>query len=398
MNYSDIMAEQNLSVIDETGVDESEVSTLTLNEVLQYEDQIIEDTAAVLGALNDKNCSYAEGYVKRQALYSCLTCIPEGKNDPEKRAGICLACSYHCHDGHELIELYTKRNFRCDCGNSKFDSFQCNILEDKDPLNENNIYNQNFQGTYCVCSRPYPDPEDSVSDEMIQCIVCEDWYHTRHLNISLPVNSFVEMACFNCVGDHQFLLHYKEASVEESEPCVSVDNEEDIAVSDDQCHQESSENKEEILLENIDPLQMENDMDGECKKPKTTSHVSTLFWSDISWRNRLCKCDICLEMYEDENVLYLIDSEDPVQIYEEKGKAKTQEVIENQDRDFLSSMNRVQLMETIAGYNELKTGLADFFKDFAEKRKVIKEEDVREFFEEMQAKKKRRTEMPYFCH
>lgn len=30
------------------------------------------------------------------------------------------ACSYSCHENHELIELYTKRDFRCDCGNDKF--------------------------------------------------------------------------------------------------------------------------------------------------------------------------------------------------------------------------------------------------------------------------------------
>lgn len=35
-------------------------NVVTLNEVLQYENQIIEDTAAVLGAMNDKNCSYVE--------------------------------------------------------------------------------------------------------------------------------------------------------------------------------------------------------------------------------------------------------------------------------------------------------------------------------------------------
>lgn len=43
------------------------------------------------------------------------------------RAAICLACSFHCHEGHELIELYTKRHFRCDCGNSKFGEKKCNL-------------------------------------------------------------------------------------------------------------------------------------------------------------------------------------------------------------------------------------------------------------------------------
>lgn len=55
--------------------------------------------------------------MKRQALYSCMTCK---QND--EHAGVCFACSIHCHDGHDVVELYTKRHFRCDCGNSKFKS------------------------------------------------------------------------------------------------------------------------------------------------------------------------------------------------------------------------------------------------------------------------------------
>ena len=40
---------------------------------------------------------------------------------------MCLACSLHCHDGHDLYELYTKRHFRCDCGNDKFPGFTCTL-------------------------------------------------------------------------------------------------------------------------------------------------------------------------------------------------------------------------------------------------------------------------------
>lgn len=53
------------------------------------------------------------------------------------------------------------------------------MLQVKDKVNSNNVYNQNFVGTYCTCNRPYPDPEDTVEDEMIQCIICEDWFHKR---------------------------------------------------------------------------------------------------------------------------------------------------------------------------------------------------------------------------
>ena len=96
-------------------------------------------------------------------------------------AGVCLACSLHCHEGHQLYELYTKRDFRCDCGNSKFPSFTCTLdpvsqtsvvcdsslslslsVQSKDPLNPKNKYNHNFRGLYCTCDRPYPDEEDEV--------------------------------------------------------------------------------------------------------------------------------------------------------------------------------------------------------------------------------------------
>lgn len=49
----------------------------------------------------------------------------------------------------------------------------------KDEVNSSNKYNQNFTGTYCTCKRPYPDPEDPIDDEMIQCVSCEDWFHKR---------------------------------------------------------------------------------------------------------------------------------------------------------------------------------------------------------------------------
>lgn len=39
---------------------DSDVGTITLNEVLELEDELIEQSAAVLGAANDKNCSFIE--------------------------------------------------------------------------------------------------------------------------------------------------------------------------------------------------------------------------------------------------------------------------------------------------------------------------------------------------
>lgn len=150
-----------------------------------------------------------QGYIKRQALYACLTCCTEAKVDPTKRAGVCLACSLTCHENHELIELYTKRNFRCDCGNPKFNSHPCQFTPDKTELNDDNIYNQNFSGLYCTCQRPYPDPDSTIEDDMIQCIICEDWLHASHLEAVVPASDqYSEMICKSCMEKNEFLHDY----------------------------------------------------------------------------------------------------------------------------------------------------------------------------------------------
>lgn len=53
------------------------------------------------------------------------------------------------------------------------------IKQTKLEPNDLNVYNQNFKGLYCICQRPYPDPDSDNTDEMVQCIVCEDWFHSK---------------------------------------------------------------------------------------------------------------------------------------------------------------------------------------------------------------------------
>ncbi|XP_018329909.1 putative E3 ubiquitin-protein ligase UBR7 [Agrilus planipennis] len=460
-----------------------EDSIVTLGEVLEAEQEMIEDANAVLGAGDDKNCTYTEGYMKRQPLYACLTCIPEAKEDPSKRAGICLACCYHCHDGHDLIELYTKRNFRCDCGNSKFPANTCNLNKAKDKENVLNNYNQNFSGVYCTCSRPYPDPEDKVSDEMIQCVICEDWYHTRHLDCKLPpMNSYAEMTCRSCVEKHQFLLHYdnlcitvpkdagdtpveventedkKTDDLNESKSCddsqkIDETNEKDSAAKENEKDSAAKENekvsenteKNDAIIENNEkenniksheetkPIEengavetekkedtnkveaekeksLKHEGDGEavteneekvCIKPKEKSeNICAKFWTNVNWRQQLCTCTECFNMYKEQNILFLIDAGDTVQSYEEKGKAKSLENAQKVEEDsikFLNSVNRIPLMETLAAYNDLKENLTDYLKKFAENKKVVREEDIREFFSEFESRKKQKVEIPSMC-
>lgn len=347
-----------------------------------------------------------QGYLNRQALYSCLTCIPESKTDISKCAGLCLACSLNCHEGHELIELYTKRKFRCDCGNARFKDFKCKLDDKKTELNVLNSYNQNFSGVYCTCKRPYPDEEDTINDVMIQCVICEDWYHTRHLGVEVPAASYAEMICDGCVRQHEFLLHYEGLTVkkssQEEETSEQVSVTEDVEPATEIAASSADSCKEDEVTANIDGSVLDKSHEviaaiTACKMPKQKSEISTKFFPDTNWRQQLCTCVNCLKMYEEENVIYLIDPQDTLQVYEERGTAQALEEERTQEQKFLNSLDRVPLMETIAAYQELKGELAEFLKKFSENKKVVREEDIREFFKDMTARKRRRTEVPYFC-
>lgn len=58
--------------------------------------------------------SHSQGHV-RQPVFSCLTC----KESSGQPAGICATCSITCHSEHEQVELFSRRNFQCDCGTTR---------------------------------------------------------------------------------------------------------------------------------------------------------------------------------------------------------------------------------------------------------------------------------------
>lgn len=189
---------------------------VTMSEVIDNLEAQELEADLVLGGDEGKECTYPLGYLSRQAVFSCLTCCPEGN------AGVCTACSMTCHDGHEVVELWTRRRFRCDCGNSKFGVGVCRIFSSKDAENCENVYNQNYKGVYCTCKRPYPDPDGEDQGEMLQCCICEDWFHDTHLGLGpaeqVPRDEegeplFDELICQTCAVSLDFLLHYSDLLV-----------------------------------------------------------------------------------------------------------------------------------------------------------------------------------------
>lgn len=360
----------------------SEEQTVSLVDVLQEDEQLEEEASAVLAGSDSDHCSYPQGYVKRQALYACNTCTPKGGD----AAGVCLACSYKCHEGHDLFELYTKRNFRCDCGNSKFSDMQCKLSPDKEELNSLNKYSHNFFGVYCTCKRPYPDPDDQVEDEMIQCVVCEDWLHGRHLGCAVPdCVELQEMICESCMNQNPFLWTYAahlavpgtaaDGEVKQEEGGLTGEK-----VDEPSCKRSRQEAEPACRLKELQAIGQSRGQSG------------AVFWPS-GWRAKICSCSVCNKRLEEAGVSFLLDELDTVLAYENKGKTEEERQSGHDPlMSALDNLNRVQQLEIIHGYNDMKTELKDFLQTFAAEGKVVTPDDIREFFEQQQSRKRRRVD------
>ncbi|KAL9386930.1 hypothetical protein Peur_020054 [Populus x canadensis] len=413
------------------GVFDDEVEqTVTIDEYLKNVEAEELNADLVLGGDEGNECTYNMGYMKRQAIFSCLSCTPDGN------AGVCTACSLSCHDGHEIVELWTKRNFRCDCGNSKFGEFVCKLFPKKDVENAENSYNHNFKGLYCSCDRPYPDPDVEAQEEMIQCIMCEDWFHDEHLGLEssneIPRDEegeplYEDFICKTCSTVCSFLTLYpkaiwaaggkgdatysnaKDKDVLEDVPtaCGSGKLENDICANNSSEKDNATAGKASAVGESSWKNSGSNDSN-QCTKD-TNLHTTCVLGVDVevtspisegkplflskNWRDILCRCEKCLDMYNKKHISYLLDREDTIVEYEKMAKQKREEKLQQQEGAELSFFNKLGHIEKV----EILNGIADFkdeFRSFLEsfdKSKTITSSDVHQIFENL-AKKRRRMQ------
>ncbi|MED6206202.1 hypothetical protein PIB30_024649 [Stylosanthes scabra] len=389
--------------MDATFEEEAEQS-VTLNEYLEQVEERELEVDLVLGGDDGKECTYGKGYLKRQAIFSCLTCTPDGN------AGICTACSLSCHDGHQIVELWTKRNFRCDCGNSKFGGFYCKILPNKDVENTENSYNHNFKGSYCTCGRPYPDPDVEEQVEMLQCCLCEDWFHEEHLGLEssdeIPRDEegeplYEDLICKPCSEVCFFLNLYpksiwavgkqldatvkvsKDKGVLEDKP--STGKSEDLTGDTSNNSPKAVDAKDTVDSESVSggksmlqvghvnggkcvDIAESSDMKVDCVLGVDIAAVSpvlpgkTMFLSK-NWRDALCKCNKCMEFYREKRITFLTDKEDSIAEYERVAKQRREANIEQQEGAELSYFNNlghVEKVEILKGIQEMKDGLLSF--------------------------------------
>ncbi|XP_068195659.1 putative E3 ubiquitin-protein ligase UBR7 [Antennarius striatus] len=383
----------------------------------QADPEALREALCVLAGSDAENCSYSQGYVKRQAVFACNTCTTSAAEP----AGICLACANNCHDGHDIFELYTKRNFCCDCGNNKFGEFKCKLIPDKADENFRNQYNHNFSGCYCTCDRPYPDTDDQANDEMIQCVVCEDWFHSRHLGCTVvEPEELQEMVCEACMNKTPFLWTY---AAHFAVPPVMAPPEEGVEVdTEDEENSFTTQHIHKTPSPSTGAEQTEKEVEDKSSSCKRT-HVEMMgspartvaktvvcrlrelqvqglerprrgavFWP-YSWRSELCTCMSCKKAYVAADVPFLMDQSDTILAYENKGLAEP--FGQHPLMALINSMEHVQQLEVIYGFKEMTTSFAAFSDQCVAEGKMVTDEAVNQFFEELRSGKRRKTNTGY---
>lgn len=291
-------------------------------------------------------------------------------------------------------------------------------------MNDKNRYNQNYRGVYCTCNRPYPDGEDPVPDAMIQCAICEDWFHRRHLKVEgqqPPCDSaFAELICHLCSEKYHesFLFAYQGFSVcnidkkgnEELDVNLGTSEENNISID----KSTNSEDLEETCSSCTISREASTDQMGENEEGKSlvdsdcivkaAKHKLTNLPKPVSlfmlqgWRKQLCKCPDCRAKYQERNLDFLLNSEDTVHHYEKKAEPRNRKSSQYEDgMKALSEMDRSNQIEAIHAYNSMKSNLMEYLEKFAENKKVVREEDIQEFFQQMSGNKRMKMTPPDSC-
>ena len=421
----------------------AEEHTYSIDDIIQGEVELEQEVNVILGATSDQKCTYDEGYIYRQPIFSCVTCSDNsGYNTDNFPGGICLACSLKCHSTHEVEELYTKRNFRCDCGNkSKFghlkSSEKCLLQPNKSDFNVMNKYSDNYRGLYCVCKKVYEG-----DCEMIQCVLCEDWFHIDHCGVECT-DQIDELICPVCMSNNPFLYYYVDAEktreatlkVELQNENVEIekDDQNSIQHNDENSSQKFDENIDENFVEKIEENSVQNNSDvhsfscegniaviciekpvenipeqtqlkrkiesyesdakrvkpaNACKlenfnKIDSTTNIPGIF--SQNWRENLCKCHSCLKMYKNNKIEFLMQTTDTIQYYEQQ--AKDTNSFTDGVNAFSKLLNPTQRVELTYQFNSMKEELSEFLRPFAREGKAVSKDDIYRFFEELTKKK-----------
>lgn len=137
-----------------------------------------------------------------------------------------------------------------------------------------------------------------------------------------------------------------------------------------------------------------------CKKPSLKNKMyvknTATFWAE-GWRSNLCQCKSCIKLYHENKVEFIIDEEDSVHSYEEKGKNNIRPTEFESSMAALTTLPRANQIDAITGYNNMKQKLFEFLQTFVTNNTIVTEQDISQFFRMMTDKPNKVEKPPHFC-
>ncbi|TIC38436.1 hypothetical protein E3Q09_00008 [Wallemia mellicola] len=365
----------------------------------------------------------------RQAIYLCKTCGLD--------KGVCVGCSIICHGDHDLLELFPKRGFVCDCPTSRF-SKECSLKKLKATYDSHpNHYNHNFQRRFCACDQIYEPAE--CDQEMYQCLSCEDWFHEGCLNLRdknqegrvndensedagpvlrLPRSKFDAFVCSECVlsPDLEHLRRYAGTPsfvLLESMKSLPQEGDDDesaipLKFSNKREHSEDGDYEENDVKraktgENESQSVPQEETIQACKVP-AINEESQQFLSNLSqnpppkppseapradmfmlhgWRDKWCKCENCMTKLSKHPWLFAEEA-----TYEPQEEEQEEKTLLQLGAEALNTLPREKALDGLKAYEKMSSSVKDFLKPFADTGKTVEAADINNFFSEQQQKLK----------
>lgn len=370
-----------------------EKDQLTVNEFIANQASL-EEEARELMPWDPKKCTYNMGAL-RQQVYACRT---------HNNIGLCYSCSIRCHTRCDIVELFTKRHFTCDCGTERDnrinepDQIRCEIRGNRadDIPASDNMYGHNFKGLFCDCAKEY-DPDSPAV--MLQCVMgleCdEDWYHDHCIMgksdselsrkddekttgssataIEKSIEGFPDLEtfdsflCWKCISKNEYYFN-KLLSHELSDELFSCKLNHGTVV-EEPSKVQGNGGKRPFSEISEDQSNLPFSLFLKQDYPKTLEKIKDSI-SDKSDK---------LYIFLDQIVPFLIKDEPTYEPNEDDDEEV--DIFTLTRNIFQNSANRSQIAQNISAFHSLKSKLNDFLKPFAESGEVVKEDDIKTFFQ-----------------
>ncbi|QEU59343.1 hypothetical protein KDRO_B06110 [Kluyveromyces lactis] len=355
------------------------MSEISVKEYVKRQEEL-EDEANKLMPYDPSHCTYSMGPI-RQPIFACRTC---------NSIGVCYSCSIQCHSTCNLVELFDKRNFSCDCGTERQyehgEKFTpCNIRKNTTPdiPDMSNRYGQNFKGLFCSCHREY-DPNTTTT--MLQCVLgleCnEDWFHD-HCILGIeenpdPVTEDRKLPGFPDLSSFEGFISW-----------VCIDKYSSIfekLLSHEAC--------DKIIAHKVYRRDLVSDQDSEGMTLETTKKRGLEEMEDSSGSYSL----FLKEGYREEfkRLRDSLPEGDPLKsffthtapfltceekVYEPPEEQEQGSLVEMGETALAQNLSHQQTLASVVAFQQIKSKLTDFLRPFAENDKVVSESDIKQFFD-----------------